>query len=285
MPRRFCSDGEILYDISSVYGYSGPLIKRYDKEFFKLAWSVFDKWALKNNVICEFTRFSFYNDNSINAHPATRVAYNRSIAVSYFNITEDEHRKIIGPKTRNMIAKALSADLNLRALNFNEHFKNFKGFYDKLMEKNSATHFFFYNDEYYEQLGKLGRENLRLFGIFKGDDLVGGVIVLTYNNYALYHLGAIKEGLNKFGCTNFYLFEIWKILYDEGIEIFNLGGGRTTDLEDPLLKFKLRNSNSSEQFQIGTRLINEGAYNKVKNIFISKTGYSKPLTKLQFYRS
>ena len=45
VPRNFCNGGDKLYDISSVYGNSGPLIKRQDKEFFKLAWSKFDKWA------------------------------------------------------------------------------------------------------------------------------------------------------------------------------------------------------------------------------------------------
>ena len=285
VPRNFCNGGDKLYDISSVYGYSGPLIKRQDKEFFKLAWSKFDKWALENNVICEFTRFSFYINNSVNAHPQTNVEDNRSIAVSYFKLTKDEHRKILGPKTRNMIAKALSSGLNLRPLNFVEHYKTFKRFYDELMIKNDAPQFFFYNDEYYEQLGNLGHEKLRLFGIFQNNELVGGVIVIIYKNYALYHLGALKKGLNNLGGSNFYLFELWKILYEEGIEIFNLGGGRTTDLDDPLLKFKLRNSNSVEKFQIGTRLINEDAYKKVKDTFISKTGDLTPPTKLQFYRS
>ena len=285
VPKSFSGTEETFYDISSVYGYSGPLMKSFDQEFANLAWSKFDNWALSNNVICEFIRFSFYNNNLINAHPDARVTVNRSIAVSHFNLSEDEHRKKLGPKTRNMIAKAVSFGLNLRPLDFNEDYPRFKIFYDQLMIKNSAPQFFFYSDEYYRKLGKLASESLRLYGVFKNDDLVGGIILIIYKNYALYHLGALKDGLNKLGCSNFYLFEVWKILHSEGIEVLNLGGGRTTDPDDPLLKFKIRNSNKVEKFYIGTRTINKNAYQQVKNIYLSKTNDNMPLTKLQFYRS
>ena len=83
-----------------------------------------------------------------------------------------------------------------------EHYKTFKRFYDELMIKNDAP-IFFYNDEYYEQLGNLGHEKLRLFGIFQNNELVGGVIVIIYKNYALYHLGALKKGLNNLEVLTF----------------------------------------------------------------------------------
>jgi len=285
IPRKFCNTKKRLYDISSVYGYSGPLSRKNDKKFLDVAWKNFDLWALDNNIICEFTRFSFYNGNRCVAHPETKILNNRTVAVSYFNMSEDAHKKILGPKTRNMIAKARSSDLRIKKLSFKENYPKFKKLYDELMCKNSAPSFFLYDDDYYKELAKMDINQLNLFGIFRNEEFVGAVIIIRYGHYALYHLGAVKEGLNSLGCSNFYLFELWKILGSEGIEILNLGGGRTTALDDPLLKFKLRNSNGKVDFEIGLRVINKLEYEKVKTIYISKLGSRLMSPNLQFYRS
>ena len=285
IPLEFCSSKKKLYDISSVYGYSGPLIRKHDPKFLYIAWNNFDLWALDNNIICEFTRFSFYNGNRVIAHPETKILSNRTVAINYFNMSEEAHKKILGPKTRNMIAKARLSDLKVQKLNFKENYPQFKKLYDELMLKNSAPSFFFYDDDYYKELAKMDYNDINLFGIFRNEEFVGAVIIIRYGHYALYHLGAVKEGLNSLGCSNFYLFELWKILKGEGLKILNLGGGRTTALDDPLLKFKLRNSNGRAEFEIGLRVINKLEYEKVKTTYVSKLGSSLMSPNLQFYRS
>ena len=59
-------------DISSVYGYSGPLATTDNKDFLEAAWNKFDQWAVENNAVSEFIRFSTYADNLKYAHPQYR---------------------------------------------------------------------------------------------------------------------------------------------------------------------------------------------------------------------
>ena len=57
----------------------------------------------------------------------------------------------LGPKTRNMIRKAIKSNLNVKT-----RFKNissFKRIYDESMHENKASKFF-YNNDYYQNLAK-----------------------------------------------------------------------------------------------------------------------------------
>ena len=63
------------------------------------------------------------------------------------------------------------------------------------MIKNDAPQFFFYNDEYYEQLGNLGTKIKIVWNISK-QRVSRWSYCNNYKNYALYHLGALKKGLN-----------------------------------------------------------------------------------------
>ena len=284
IPNSYCTVDEPLYDISSVYGYSGALIKNNNTKFFHYAWKKFDEWANLNRVICEFTRFSFYHQNEGYAHPNTIVDTNRINAVNYFHITEAEHKLSIGSKTRNMIKKALTEGFAVKEVEFKQYYNNFKCIYDELMQLNTAEKFFYYDDKYYRELSEMSDHRLKLFGLFNGDMFVGGAMIILYKQYALYHLGAVSRSVNCGGCSNLYLFEIWKCLKQNHIQIFNLGGGRSVDEQDPLLKFKLSNSNSSKEFKIGTRIIDSELYEGVKKKFIEHQGKLQTKGKLQFYR-
>ena len=273
---------EKLYDISSVYGYSGPLFSNHGTEFYNAAWNEFDSWARDHNIICEFLRFSFYHRNPHFAHPDTKISMNRINAVSYLNISLEQHEAILGSKTRNMINKASSEGIIVKHVEFRDYIKKFDEIYQELMISNNATKFFSYDDAYYNHLSKLSNDNLKLFGLFKNDEFVGGAIIVIYERYALYHLGVVSHRMEISGCSNLYLYEIWKYLKSVGISIFNLGGGRSEANDDPLLKFKMKNSNAREDFQIGTRIINREKYFSLKEKFVQN---EMPIdeSKLQFY--
>lgn len=274
---------EKLYDISSVYGYSGPLFNNQDVDFYNKAWNEFDSWARDHNIICEFLRFSFYHKNHFFAHPETKITFNRINAVSYLNITLEQHEENLGSKTRNMINKARSAGVIVKSVEFRDYIKRFDEIYHELMFLNNADKFFLYDAEYYKKLSALSDNNLKLFGLFKNGQFLGGAIVIIYGKYALYHLGAVSHKAEISGCSNLYLYEIWKYLKSIGVAIFNLGGGRSEAHDDPLLKFKLKNSNARENFQIGTRILNCDKYFSLKEKHV-QNGMSINEKKLQFYR-
>lgn len=272
------------YDISSVYGYSGPVSNARDKNFLEQSWKEFDSWAKDQKIVCEFLRFSFINNSHLLAHPNSEISFNRMSAYSDLSDDQNEFLNKLGPKTRNMIKKARKFNLVTKEVEFERYLDNFISLYEENMMKNNADDFFFYNQDYYKNLLKLDYSNRRLFAVFMEEEPIAYAMILEFGNNALYHLGTSKEQFNNLGVSNLYLFEISMLLKKEGKNIFILGGGRTENRDDNLLKFKEKNSNNLAEFFIGKRIIDMTAYEKIKLVWKKENSKNKDTQKLQFYR-
>ncbi len=250
-------------DISSIYGYSGPLSSTNDAAFLQKAWAAFDIWAAEKKVIAEFTRFSLYADNRALAHPGAQVEFNRPSAISHLPQTEEELLAALGKKTRNMIRKAEKAGLEARELEPKAGMAVFRALYEETMDRNEAPDFFLYDDTYYDLLLSLPEGELRLFGVFDGDDMVGTAMALVHGKGALYHLGASLSDYARLGAGNLSMFGMSKGLMSAGVEFVTVGGGRTTAEDDPLFRFKKSNAMDVSEFHIGKRIVDSEGYNDV----------------------
>lgn len=267
------------FDISSIYGYSGPLCN--DMSILEEAWSAFDDWSQEQRVIVEFTRYSLFAQTSKNAHPGTEILDNRPSAVTYL---DGALLQSLGKKTRNMIRKAEKSGLTAKELDPKTSIDSFRVLYDETMERNKATEFFAYDDAYYDTLLSMHKDEMRLFGVFDGQKMVAAAISLSHGDGALYHLGASLRKYSNFGAGNLALFSMSTALKETGVKFITVGGGRTTDLNDPLFRFKKSNASHVETFQIGKRIVNQKGYKEVVDLWESL--YKKPLetSNLIFYR-
>lgn len=271
------------FDISSVYGYTGPLSTTSSDIFLTDVWKEFDSYTSENKIIAEFIRFSPFNKNEGLAHQNTIVAFNRTLAASYLPKNDDELLKIIPSKTRNMIRKAEKLGLVSRDLPIPNCLNSFRKLYADTMQRNNAPEFFLYDDDYYKNLTLLGK-GLRLFGVFSGDSLVAASMAVVHNKSGLYHLGASILEYARMGAGNLSLYEMTRSLMNSGVTFINMTGGRTTANDDPLLLFKKNNSTGTADFYIGKRIINKIAYNEIRIKWSELYGTLPDINKIIFWR-
>lgn len=271
-------------DISSIYGYSGPLCNTRDLDFLKAAWFAFDSWANEMKIIAEFTRFSLYADNRNFAHPNTAVELNRLSAVSHLPDTEEKLLDALGKKTRNMIRKAQNSGFEARDLDPAKGVPQFRKLYEETMSRNEAPEFFLYDDEYYNRLLSLPPGELRLFGVFHEGGMVAASMAIVYKESALYHLGASRSEFSAQGAGNLAMFAMSKGLMESGVKFLTVGGGRTTAEDDPLFRFKKSNATAVENYYIGKRITDLTRYEEVQKIWQKKNGTTTDASKLIFYR-
>lgn len=271
-------------DISSIYGYSGPLSTSADSGFLKKAWEAFDVWAKKNKVIAEFTRFSIYANTKLYAHPSSKIEFNRYAAVSYLPDNKEDLMGLLGSKTRNMIRKAIRSGLVSKELDPKEWLSKFRALYDNTMDRNQATFFFMYDDDYFNKLLSMPSNDVKLIGVFKGEEMIASAIAIIYQECALYHLGASKTEYSNLGSGNLCLFFLSQNLIDHGVKFLNLGGGRTTSDDDALYKFKKNNSTHVEDYSIGKRIIDKEGYEVLKRRWLAINTSNNHTNKLIFYR-
>ena len=278
-------DLELPYsDISSVYGYTGPIATTQDTTFLKEAWQAFDEEAARQNIVAEFTRFSPFNKNEIFAHPQTSVIANRTLAASYLPESRELLIASLGSKTRNMLRKAEREGLTARQLDLPENLPAFRLLYDETMLRNHAPEFFLYDDTYWHHLLSLGKNGLKLFGAFAGEKMVAASMAISNGKSGLYHLGASLTEFAKLGAGNLSIFSMSQGLMDCGVTFINMTGGRTDHAEDPLLLFKRSNANATVTFHIGKRILNPDAYNYIATKWQQLNGVSPDSGKLVFWR-
>jgi|JI10StandDraft_1071094.scaffolds.fasta_scaffold17403_2 hypothetical protein len=271
-------------DISSIYGYSGPLSTTDDKDFLERAWRSFDEWCAGNRVIAEFIRFSVYADNRHLAHADCIVESNREVAVSFLPDSDEDLLQGLGKKTRNMIRKAEQSGLIACELDVREWLPAFRSLYDETMRRNQSPSFFDYNDRYYDLLLSLPQGELQLFGVFQGDRFVSSAMALVHGQGALYHLGASLQEFSSLGAGNLGMYEMSRSLRIQGVKFLNVGGGRTTDADDPLLRFKKSNATGTAPYYIGKRVVNSDGYREVAKIWQDLYKTTARPEKLIFYR-
>lgn len=273
------------YDISSIYGYTGPIATSDDSAFLNKAWQAFDAYAKEQHIIAEFVRFSPFNRTERFAHPQTIVEANRTLAISQLQDSEEELMVALGPKTRNMLRKAQRAGLTSRELPLPDLLPQFRQLYESTMERNNAPEFFWYDDAYYERLLLLGKEGLRLFGVFAGEELVAAAMAVAHGASGLYHLGASLPEYARLGAGNLSLFEMTRGLMKSGVSFINMTGGRTTALDDPLLLFKKSNATGTATFYIGKRIIDDATYRRISSLWQQGHGKAPEPGKIIFWRA
>jgi len=273
------------YDISSVYGYTGPIATTRSANFIAAAWKAFDEYATTQKLVAEFIRFSPFNNSEHFAHPKTNIEENRKLAVSHREENLEAFLAKLSTKTRNMLRKAERAGLTARELDLTEHLAAFRKLYDETMNRRQALDFFYFDDQYYEKLLLLDQNCLRLFGVFAEDKLVAAAMAVTREKSGLYHLGASLSEYATLGAGNLSLVYMSDCLMKSGVEFINMTGGRTTANDDPLLRFKKSNATGTAAFYIGKRIINPEAYQNLVQEWQKHSTTPADTEKIIFWRS
>lgn len=273
------------YDISGIYGYTGPIATTNDASFLQGAWQAFDAFTNEQRIIAEFIRFSPFNRNQACHHPDVSVEENRILAASYF--PEDASAQsllgLLGSKTRNMLRKAEREGLTARELSLPEWLRAFRALYDETMNRNGAPDFFYYDDAYYKHLLTL-QNGLRLFGTFADDKLVAAAMSVSHGPSGLYHLGASLPEYARLGAGNLSVFSMSCGLMRSGVRFLNMTGGRTQSASDPLLLFKKSNATGTAPFYIGKRIVNAASYQRIRADWQAHTKSAPDEHKIIFWR-
>jgi lipid II:glycine glycyltransferase (peptidoglycan interpeptide bridge formation enzyme) len=104
---------------------------------------------------------------------------------------------------------------------------------------------------------------------------------LHYGKYLHYHLSGSDNGYLNYSPNNIMLFEAISKGVGMGLEKMHLGGGRTCDPEDQLLKFKKSFSSSVVGFHIGKRIHDRETYGLLMSAWEKRQG-KKPELFLQY---
>lgn len=254
------------YDITTPYGYGGPVIlKSNDKEKLLERYRVeFEKYCMNNNIVSEFVRFHPIVKNALDFKEIYNLEKDRITLGTNIKYYEDPVESEFSKSCRKNIRKALNSGVSFEIVEKPSEVDEFIEVYYSTMDRNNASDYYYFDKEYFTGIMDNFSQNIIIVkAIFEGKVIAAG-FYFTYNKMVHIHLsGTLSDYL--------YLSPAYVLRYavtlwakENGFEMIHHGGGRTNTEEDGLFKFKKSFAKNTEfDFYIGKKVWNEKVYEEL----------------------
>ena len=258
--------GKTWRDIQTPYGYGGPLSNTQDAGFVTQAWSKFSSWCQDVDVVAEFVRLHPIIQNEQWLDPDVRVMYDmHTVSLDFEELQYD--KLPFNANTRNMLTRANKLGVRVSKSLDRESFDQFVVMYGSAMKRLEADEYLHFTQNYFQDLYKLVQDNGFLLLAEHETELIAAAIFLKGSNYLHYHLASSNPDRMVSGANNQLLFHASNIGYKYGLKGLHLGGGRTTDPKDTLLRFKQSMSTHTHRYLIGKRIYKPKIYTSLRDLW------------------
>lgn len=261
--------GDGYFDLETAYGYGGFYTNTDNFEFLSNGMKKYEEKCIEENIIAEFIRFHPFN-NFPHKHSAffNVNIHDRDVVYIDLALSKEERWKTYSSNTRNILRKC---EQNL-TFKKSDNLDIFIELYEKTMDKNEATNFYYFPKEYYENL--LNNKNIELYEIHKDGEVISSAFFMFDENFGHYHLSANDYAKRQYNANYFILDQIFEVAKQKCKRYFILGGGTTSQKDDPLLKFKQKFSRLTKPFYIAGKIYNNEMYNKYVVMWEEQSKYN-----------
>lgn len=259
-----------LYDITSPYGYGGPLITptagdSVVNSFFQC----FAEYCSSNNIITEFIRFHpvLGNYHLVKKH----VAVERVSSVVCVDLTVSNEEIWSGYKRNNRknIKKAYREGLEVSIEEAPVGFTNFLDIYYHTLSRNQAKSFYYFNPEFFTRLHRELKGNFLYAHTLINGQIISTELLLYNETFIHSYLGGTLEQYYDYRPNNILKHEVIKWAKNKGIKYFLLGGGYQED--DGIFQYKRSFAvNGVLDFYVGKKVHNHTIVNQLEEIMSAK---------------
>ena len=253
-------DGTQYNDLTSVYGYAGPLSncenqdEKIVKDFQKELLHFFDNYK----IVSVFTRLHplLNNQKYILSGLGEVVDTNQTVGID-LNLPEWEQKKQYAHSVKNQINRLKRKNVLVKKVQTPEAIDLFIEIYRENMERVNASEMYFFPDEYFFRF----MEELpsSLFLAYYRDEAISGSLFTTCNGIVQPHLSATLNDYLRWSPLKL----VWDCIRIDAIEKkerwLHFGGG-VSGVDDTLFQFKAQFSDLRFLFKTWRYIHNEEIY-------------------------
>lgn len=229
-----------LFDLTSVYGYSGPIsnvkFSDIDEKLLESFKYSFLNFMEAGRYVCVFSRLNPFIDQKILIEKIGGVWSNGRTVYMDLSISIEEQRAKYEKKLGQQIRQLRRMPYEIREANGRDEIKLFTVMYTENMLRLGAKESYFYDEAYFTKLIK-NNEDCKLIVIYHGDVMICGAVIMCAGNVIRNHLSATSNAYVNQSPSKLLTDEISIIGRQLGKRYFHLGGG-LGGREDSLFKFK-----------------------------------------------
>ena len=264
-------DNNSFYDVSTPYGYSGPLFNNASDKDIIAFWKKVDKWYKKNNIVTEFIRFNLENNYKHYSGHLIPSLNNIKGEISDFDTLWVSFKQKVRNNYRKAEKSLLTSQFNSGIIS-QEILNSFYHIYIKTMTRNTASKDYFYKKDYFENLVKSNPDKILIAIVYKELTPVSSEFIIIDNDTLYSYLGGTLSEHFETRPNDFLKIEIMKWAIKNNKKYYVLGGGRKDF--DGLYQYKKAffPKDNDVIFYTGRKIINESLYyNLLKDIEVEYT--------------
>ncbi len=278
-------DNKKWYDIVSPYGYGGPVIEfckeGSESHLLENFEQEFGKYCKENNIVSEFVRFHPIAENGVTFQSVYNAECIRQTVGTNLAAYDDPVQSEFSKSCRKRIRRAIRDGVTYKITEKPESIHSFKEVYYSTMDRNEASEYYYFDDEYFDACLKYFRDNILLVEAIFEEKVIAAGFYFVWNKTIHIHLsGTLSEYL--------YLSPAYILRYavtlwgkEHGCELIHHGGGRSNDADDSLYTFKKQfGENTSFDFYVGRKIWNDKIYYELCKV----NGVSKDIEYFPAYR-
>lgn len=259
-------------DLTSVYGYAGPVSKNLNEHFDSSKFSkALDICLKEHNIVAAFSRLNPFIDYQRQILNGTGQIENVGQVVN-IDLTEDVdiQRQKYQRRMKGQINKARRL-CSVRKATTEEDIMAYINIYYENMDRVDARNSYYFKKEYFFKFleSKSLHSDILLATLDETDEIIAGIMFVKTNNIVQYHLSGSKEEYLDIGPVKLIIDEMRILATQENYKYFNLGGGYGSQ-NDSLLRFKLSFSKQLFDFCIWKHIVNQEVYDKLSTSKQSK---------------
>ncbi|TNJ46473.1 GNAT family N-acetyltransferase [Tamlana fucoidanivorans] len=265
----------IYKDATSVYGYVGPISKGVDDNFNNNNFIThLIKYFNANNIISVFSRLNPYlpKQNKILFQVGELTPQGKVICMD-LKPSLEKQRGEYRNRLKTYINKA-RRECSVVVAKTNSDLNTFIDLYYENMDRVNAKKFYYFSKDYFRLLLKSNdfKTTVLLAVHNKTNEIIGGSMFISTKAIIQYHLSGTKAGYSKLNPTKLLIDEMRIMAHQQGLSLFNLGGGLGGSDDDSLFHFKSSFSKQSKQFNLWKWITNKQVYNE---LVLAKTDNTK----------
>lgn len=262
-------NGIQYYDITTPYGYGGPVIKKVSNgasksELVEDFYKEFSLYCEQNNIVSEFVRFHPLFENQLDFDSLYDVQFMRKTVGTNLKDYENPFQEEFSKSCRKNVRKAIKNGITYKVTDKPTDVEKFLEIYFSTMDRNNANDYYYFDDKYFENAIDYFSGNVVIVEAIYQKDTIAMGFYFKYEKYIHIHLSGTLTEFIKLSPAYILRFGIVEWGKENGYEYIHHGGGRSNDPTDSLYKFKKQfGKNTDFYFYIGKKIWNNDVYEKL----------------------
>ena len=251
-------------DITTPYGYGGPLTNTNNKDFIKNSFKNLRLEQIKLNVVAELIKFNPFIENKkiIESYDGKLIHDRDIVYVDNKEFKKDDVNISYSKSSKKKINKIIKINKEL-IFNYGvseKYLIEFEKIYNSSLDNLKAHKSYYKKKSFYKKLFKFLPKNYIILNLYEKKKLINSQLLIFDELSCHCHMMGSDENAKKNNFVVYAYHKVIKWVNSKGFKILNLGGGRTSNPNDSLLNFKKNFSKRTKKYLIGEKVINKKIY-------------------------